>query len=64
MARARELLGIGHGGLALCGSTYEDSGIAGAAVFAVLAPEAPEGRFRSLPASQMHPCGLRDTAMR
>jgi len=40
---ARELLGIGNGGLALCGSTYEDSGIAGAAVFSVLAPETPEG---------------------
>ncbi|MBS1860996.1 MAG: RHS repeat protein, partial [Actinobacteria bacterium] len=43
---ARELLGIGNGGLALCGSTYEDSGIAGAAVFAVLAPEAPEGALQ------------------
>jgi RHS repeat-associated protein len=43
---ARELFGIGNGGLGLCGSTYEGSGIAGAVVFSVLAPETPEGALR------------------
>jgi RHS repeat-associated protein len=42
----RGLFGIGSGGLALCGSTYEDSGTVGAALFSFFAPEAPEGALQ------------------
>jgi hypothetical protein len=43
---ARDLLGIGNGGLALCGSTYDDSSIIGAATLSVLAPESGEGALQ------------------
>lgn len=42
----RDLIGIGNGGLALCGSTYEVSSITGTAAFSVLAPYGPEAALQ------------------
>jgi RHS repeat-associated protein len=39
----REFVGIDNGGLALCGSVYDDAGIAGAAVGGLVAVYTPEG---------------------